>query len=295
MADGTLRADLYHRLSVLPIKIPPLRERAEDILPIARAWLAEVASRLDRDPPRLTADAEDALVRYHWPGNVRELRHVLERMLLAGVGHEISNADLPIEILEGKEAYLAPGVDKRPTLEDVERRYIELTLTFARGNQTRAAAILGISRKALWEKRKRFGSALTRTGDALLAAVLAPACACCHRTLDAPLTVRCASMLAGRAPGGRELQRGPARASFTPISTKGRRSLTKPLGALLRERSAGIAGRCRLRGSRSAVSWRRLARGFNPAGTLARQLGVTVLHALWRVRSTSVANRPVRD
>jgi DNA-binding NtrC family response regulator len=78
-------------------------------------------------------------------------------MLLAGVGDEISNGDLPIEILEGKEAYLAPGVDKRPTLEEVERRYIELTLTFARGNQTRAAAILGISRKALWEKRKRFG------------------------------------------------------------------------------------------------------------------------------------------
>ena len=157
VADGSLRADLFHRLSVLPIRIPPLRERADDILPLARAWLAEVASRLDRDPPSLTADAEDALVRYHWPGNVRELRHVLERLLLAGVGRQISNADLPIEILEGKEAYLAPGVDKRPTLEDVERRYIELTLTFARGNQTRAAAILGISRKALWEKRKRFG------------------------------------------------------------------------------------------------------------------------------------------
>jgi DNA-binding NtrC family response regulator len=97
-------------------------------------------------------------VRYHWPGNVRELRHVLERMLLAGVGDAISTNDLPIEILEGRDAYLAPGVDKqRPTLEDVERRYIELTLAYARGNQTRAAAILGISRKALWEKRKRFG------------------------------------------------------------------------------------------------------------------------------------------
>jgi two-component system, NtrC family, response regulator HydG len=157
VADGSLRADLFHRLSVLPIRIPPLRERTDDILPLARASLSEVASRLNRDVPTLTADAEDALMRYHWPGNVRELRHVLERMLLAGVGHEIGHADLPVEIIEGKEAYLAPGIDKRPTLEDVERRYIELTLTFARGNQTRAAAILGISRKALWEKRKRFG------------------------------------------------------------------------------------------------------------------------------------------
>jgi DNA-binding NtrC family response regulator len=82
---------------------------------------------------------------------------VLERLLLTGIGDDITAATLPLELLEGKEAYLAPGVDRRPTLEDVERRYIELTLAYARGNQTRAAAILGISRKALWEKRKRFG------------------------------------------------------------------------------------------------------------------------------------------
>ena len=155
--DGALRADLFHRLSVLPIKLPPLRERPEDILPLARACVAEVSERLERQPPRITADAEDALVRYHWPGNVRELRHVLERLLLAGVGNEMTVDVLPVEILEGKEAYLAPALDKRPTLEDVERRYIEVTLAYARGNQTRAAAILGISRKALWEKRKRFG------------------------------------------------------------------------------------------------------------------------------------------
>jgi len=155
--DGSLRADLFHRLSVLPVRLPPLRERPDDILPLARACLSEVAARLERQPPRLTADAEDALVRYHWPGNVRELRHVLERVLLAGVGNEIPANLLPMEVLEGQEAYLAPGVHARPTLDDVERRYIELTLTYARGNQTRAAAILGISRKALWEKRKRFG------------------------------------------------------------------------------------------------------------------------------------------
>ena len=155
--DGSLRADLFHRLSVLPVRLPPLRERTDDILPLARACLSEVAARLERQPPRMAADAEDALVRYHWPGNVRELRHVLERVLLAGAGNEIDAAALPIEILEGKEAYLAPGVGARPTLEDVERRYIELTLISTRGNQTRAAAILGISRKALWEKRKRFG------------------------------------------------------------------------------------------------------------------------------------------
>jgi two-component system, NtrC family, response regulator HydG len=155
--DGSLRADLFHRLSVLPIRLPPLRERTEEILPLANVFLADVAARLDREPPLVAADAADALVRYHWPGNIRELRHVLERVVLAGVGTAIRADALPIELLEGREAYLAPGTAARPTLEDVERRYIELTLNYARGNQTRAAAILGISRKALWEKRKRYG------------------------------------------------------------------------------------------------------------------------------------------
>ena len=155
--DGALRADLFHRLSVLPVKLPPLRERTEDILPLARRFLTETAERLNREPPRIAAAAQDALVRYQWPGNIRELQHLLERLLVAGIGDEIRADALPIELLEGREAYLAPGVASRPTLEDVERRYIELTLSFARGNQTRAAAILGISRKALWEKRKRYG------------------------------------------------------------------------------------------------------------------------------------------
>jgi DNA-binding NtrC family response regulator len=88
---------------------------------------------------------------------VRELRHVVERVLLAGVGDEITVASLPADVLEGNDAYLAPAGSKRPTLEEVERRYIELTLQHVKGNQTRAAAILGISRKALWEKRKRYG------------------------------------------------------------------------------------------------------------------------------------------
>ena len=155
--DGTLRAELFHRLSVLPVQIPPLRERPEDIMPFARLFVDEVAARLSRAAPAIAADAEDALLRYRWPGNVRELQHVLERVLLAGVGESISVAELPLDVLEADEGYLAPAAGKRPTLEDVERRYIELTLQFARGNQTRAAAILGISRKALWEKRKRFG------------------------------------------------------------------------------------------------------------------------------------------
>ena len=157
--DGSFRAELFHRLHVLPMHIPPLRERTDEILALARVFLQAIASDLQHPAPDLAPDAEDALLRYRWPGNVRELRHVLERVLVGGVGVDgvITAADLPLELLERDEAYLAPAAAARPTLEDVERRYIELTLHFAKGNQTKAAAILGISRKALWEKRKRYG------------------------------------------------------------------------------------------------------------------------------------------
>ena len=155
--DGGFRAELYHRLRVLPVHMPALRERPEEILPLAVRFVAEISSRLERPAPAIAPDAEDALLRYRWPGNVRELQHVLERVLLSGVSNTISASELPLDLLEGNEAYLAPAAGVRPTLEQVERRYIELTLQYARGNQTRAAAILGISRKALWEKRKRYG------------------------------------------------------------------------------------------------------------------------------------------
>src|SRR5688572_5275463 len=80
--DGTLRAELFHRLSVLPVQIPPLRERPDDIMPFARMFVDEAAARMNRAAPAIADDAESALLRYHWPGNVRELQHVLERVLL---------------------------------------------------------------------------------------------------------------------------------------------------------------------------------------------------------------------
>jgi DNA-binding NtrC family response regulator len=154
---GAFRSDLYHRLRVLPLFIPPLRERREDILPLARAFAVEIAARMRRGAPSLIADSEDALLRYSWPGNARELRYCLERALVAGTGDRLTAADLPAEVLEGGDAYLMPDGPARPTLQDVERRYIALTLQRVHGNQTEAAKILGISRKALWEKRKRYG------------------------------------------------------------------------------------------------------------------------------------------
>jgi DNA-binding NtrC family response regulator len=155
IASGEFRAELFHRLRVLGMHVPALRERRHDILPLAQHFVAEAASRLRRPTPPLTQGAQDALVRYRWPGNIRELRHVIERVLLAGVDC-IDSDSLPVDLLEEADTCFAAVEKRRPTLDEVERRYIAMTLQLTRGNQTRAAEILGISRKGLWEKRRRF-------------------------------------------------------------------------------------------------------------------------------------------
>jgi DNA-binding NtrC family response regulator len=160
VAEGAFRGDLYHRLRVLPLRVPPLRERRADLPALARRFLAEAAHRIDprRPPPTLTRAARDRLLAYHWPGNVRELRHVLERAVLSAPRTTIDAADLPIELSQNPDDVLETAArGRRPTLDELERRYIAQTLEHVRGSQTRAAALLGISRKALWEKRKRFG------------------------------------------------------------------------------------------------------------------------------------------
>jgi DNA-binding NtrC family response regulator len=158
LSTGSFRPDLYHRLRVLPMPVPPLRERREDILPLTRHFITTIAASHRCPAPPLLDDARAALIRYHWPGNVRELRHVVERILLAGV-ERIDAASLPRDLLDAIDVCLTSGDTRRPTLEEIERRYIALTLQLARGNQTLAAGMLGISRKGLWEKRKRFGLA----------------------------------------------------------------------------------------------------------------------------------------
>jgi DNA-binding NtrC family response regulator len=157
--DGAFREDLYHRLRVLPLKVPPLRERRADVLPLAREFLNEARRRHGRAALRLTRDAMSALERHSWPGNVRELKHTIERAVLSlePAREEIAAADLPPELFEDAAAIYQPDAAGRPTLETVERRYIEIVLRQAKDNQSEAARVLGISRKALWEKRRRYG------------------------------------------------------------------------------------------------------------------------------------------
>jgi DNA-binding NtrC family response regulator len=155
--QGAFRSDLYHRLRVLPLFVPPLRERPEDIIPFTRHFLKQAAAAPRREVPTLSREVAAALRDYAWPGNVRELRHAVERAMQAADGGAITLDHLPVEILEAAAFNPDTALARRPTLDEVERRYIIATLQFARGSQTDAAKILGISRKALWEKRKRYG------------------------------------------------------------------------------------------------------------------------------------------
>jgi DNA-binding NtrC family response regulator len=154
--EGTFRRDLYHRLKVLTLTVPPLRDRISDILPLAAIFLRNAASHLGRTPLTLSREAAEALKAHRWPGNVRELRHVLERAAITNTTGVIGVDDLPLDDSLDFERTFGQAGSTRPTLEELERRYVEIILREVKGNQTEAAAILGISRKALWEKRKRY-------------------------------------------------------------------------------------------------------------------------------------------
>jgi DNA-binding NtrC family response regulator len=147
---GLFRADLYYRLEVLAFRVPPLRERRAELPALAGGLLADLAARLGRSPPPLAARSLAWMQEHAWPGNLRELRNVLERALvLAGplaAGEELA---------PGPPLGLAGAAPRR--LVEVEREEIARALAHTRGHQGRAATLLGISRKALWEKRKRLG------------------------------------------------------------------------------------------------------------------------------------------
>ena len=153
---GRFREDLFHRLNVVPLRLPPLRDRREDIGPLAESFLERERERGASAASGIAPEAMDLLRGYLWPGNVRELRSVVERAALLTPAGEITAAALPSHVLE-QPATLWAGRDRRPTLKDVELAYIRYVLDATKGNQTKAAAVLGISRKALWEKRRRYG------------------------------------------------------------------------------------------------------------------------------------------
>ena len=152
MARRTLREDFYYRLKVVSLMVPPLRERAKDIRPLAEHFLEQWAEVHRRPRLHLSEAAVQELRQYWFPGNVRELRDIMERCVLTCNAAEILPQDLPAHLRR-------PDSDAdghKPSLEDVERAYIAEVLNYTRGKKTQAANILGISRKTLLEKRKRY-------------------------------------------------------------------------------------------------------------------------------------------
>ena len=153
--QGLFRPDLFYRIDVVSVRLPPLSERREDILPLARLFVRRAASAYSRPARRLSKEAERALLRHSWPGNIRELLHVVEKAVLTAVQPAIEPADLPMGSFGAPEAILAAAVEQRWTLRELTDVYIAETLRRAGGNRTLAAKRLGVSRKSLWERERK--------------------------------------------------------------------------------------------------------------------------------------------
>ena len=154
VADGTFREDLFYRLNVIAITLPPLRERREDIPLLVQHFLDRLSKELSRRLDGVSPEAMAALVGHAWPGNVRELRNVLERGAVVSKGNIIQCDDLGLPPPDPSKKAAVAG-DPLP-LEEVEKRHVIDVLSWARGNVTHAARVLGIDRMTLYNKMKRW-------------------------------------------------------------------------------------------------------------------------------------------
>jgi DNA-binding NtrC family response regulator len=146
------RADLYHRLNVFSISLPPLRKRGKDILLLANHFLKQYCEEFGKKSSRLSKDAENILLNYLWPGNVRELQNTMIRLAVTAAEEEIKKEDLPEIIVDNSTDSNILLIEVGSPIEVVERRLIEATLKKVNGRKNEAADILGISRKALYNK-----------------------------------------------------------------------------------------------------------------------------------------------
>jgi transcriptional regulator with PAS, ATPase and Fis domain len=152
--EGSLREDLYYRLNVVTFHLPPLRERKEDILLLARQFIKKFAQELGKTVRDIQASAVRVLVEYHWPGNVRELQNIMERAVLIAEGKEVSSENLP-EGLKKTATFPLAALDQSLSIENYTKEFIRFYQSSQ--NEQQLSEKLGITRKALWEKRKRWG------------------------------------------------------------------------------------------------------------------------------------------
>jgi DNA-binding NtrC family response regulator len=155
VAAGTFREDLFFRLNVLTLRVPPLRERRADVLALADHLLDIVRSLLGRPAAQLSDASRQLLAAYHWPGNIRELRNALERAVILSRTEALEPKDFPESIRAGVPG-LAGAVVNLRSLEEIEKEAIAATLEATHYKIGRASEILGISRKTLLEKRKKY-------------------------------------------------------------------------------------------------------------------------------------------
>ncbi|HTL97536.1 MAG TPA: sigma-54 dependent transcriptional regulator [Holophagaceae bacterium] len=158
---GRFREDLYFRLAVVPLRVPPLRERAEDVLPLAEAFSERIARQYGRPSKRLGPDAKDALLRHDWPGNVRELKNLMERAVILGRGADIAAKDLgPLAArhISEPDPFSFPEFASMKEARDwFEAAYIQREIKLQNGNMTRVAERVGMDRSNLYKRLKALG------------------------------------------------------------------------------------------------------------------------------------------
>jgi two-component system response regulator HydG len=168
--EGRFRRDLYYRLSVFPIKLPPLRERREDIPILVVHFLELYKQKTGRFVSGISREAMRAMVNYNFPGNIRELENAIERAIIIASGRQIELEDLPeaiggttvswtplrLELTESNGALPRISFEMPATIDEIEREAIEATLHFTGGDKSRAARLLGIGRKTLYRKLEQY-------------------------------------------------------------------------------------------------------------------------------------------
>ena len=151
ISEGSFREDLFYRFNTISIEVPPLRDRGEDVIQLARFFLDQYSRKYDKPGNSLNKQAMLRLQEYHWPGNVRELKHTMERAVILGPGPDLGPDDLHL--------FDTPGMHMGDSfkLDDVEKRTILRVVEKCRGNHSKAAQMLNISRTTLYAKLKKYG------------------------------------------------------------------------------------------------------------------------------------------
>jgi two-component system response regulator HydG len=155
IAQGKFRADLYYRLAMVAVAIPPLRERPQDLPLLIKHFLVRAANECGKPVPVVDAEANECLLQYKWPGNVRELQNVVQSAVIFCRDGRISRSELPPRLLGGsaaRDGFLTEAAGRRLTLEEIEREYVRAVLASVGGNKSEAAAVLQIDRKTLYRK-----------------------------------------------------------------------------------------------------------------------------------------------